>query len=532
LGSGTRDSFTVGSQGTITGVLTAISLSHEILSGGGNPSTFDTLTNEGTINSVGTVADSGAVILQGGGGDVVLNSGTISGLSGIALKSNVATENIENSGTIEGSSGSAISSSQLQVVDTFPSVGIDIVNSASGLLTNASDNNAGIVGDAVLYFDDGAGTVSTINNQGAITGAGYVIQSASDTLDIVNSGTIHGGLFSEETVSIDNSGLWQASTNSLGGSDGLIIDGTASQITNSGRINAPIILDGLNSALKNHRQIYGDVTLGADDTLVNTGVIRGDVTLGASDTITDNLGKVIGTFVASSNDLFAYSGKFGQETITDFGNGDILQFAANDFGSFGSVMHHTHQVGADTVIRLDARIQSRSSASPSRASSLRISSSYESGEAAVQRKAQRGLTFKALSQTGIAWSAALRRRQPNDHAAVAVGRSAHGGQPVDHRGIEPDQSAAILVGLVLVPHRAERERSRDGVVRLDGDGDADHAAPHHRAVGDLPQMSRLLQRQVDLLLCQRTAIAALQSVDDLLPLRVQALIWLRRHGRA
>jgi hypothetical protein len=328
------------------------------------PPTSDTLTNQGTINSSG----SEAVSISFGGGDWIINGGTISGISGIAMESNSATENIENSGTIEGSSGAAISSIRADFTgELLPSVGISVVNSGSGLLTNAAANAKGGVKAGVLYFDDGAGTVSTIDNEATITGAGYVIQSASDLLDIANSGAIHGGLYSTATVNVDNSGLWQNST----ASEGLDLFGQDNVITNEGKINAPITFTGSSdvltnsgvisgdvtlgegSSLRNHRRINGDVTLGADDTLVNTGV-NGDVTLGGSDTITDNGGKVFGAFVESSNDLIGYAGRFGEQTIDGFGNGDILQFAANDFGSFGSVMHHTHQVGADTVIRLDA----------------------------------------------------------------------------------------------------------------------------------------------------------------------------------
>ena len=98
---------------------------------------------------------------------------------------------IENSGTIEGASGGAIQSS---TDGRASSAGISLVN--SGLLTNAAANTLSGSG-GVLFFDDSAGTTSIIDNQGAITGAGFVIQSFSDILDISNSGTIHGGLFFE-----------------------------------------------------------------------------------------------------------------------------------------------------------------------------------------------------------------------------------------------------------------------------------------------------------------------------------------------
>jgi hypothetical protein len=135
--------------------------------------------------------------------------------------------------------------------------------------------------------------------------------------------------------------------------------GANNALTNSGSITGNVTLAGAGSEFENHKQIYGDVTLGGSETLINTGVIHGDVTLGASDSINDSRGKVTDAITASSNDTFVYNGLFGRETINNFvaGSGathDTIQFAANDFGSFAAVHGAMRQVGADTVIRLDA----------------------------------------------------------------------------------------------------------------------------------------------------------------------------------
>ena len=127
----------------------------------------------------------------------------------------------------------------------------------------------------------------------------------------------------------------------------------------SGSIAGNVTLAGAGCVFKNHNQIYGDVTLGRSETLINTGVIHGDVTLGASDSINDSRGKVTDAITASSNDTLIYNGLFGEETINKFvaGSGathDTIQFAANDFGTFAAVRGAMHQVGADTVITLDA----------------------------------------------------------------------------------------------------------------------------------------------------------------------------------
>ena len=83
------------------------------------------------------------------------------------------------------------------------------------------------------------------------------------------------------------------------------------------------------------------------------------MTLGASDTIDDSRGGITGGINAGASDTFDYHGLFGNETIDTFTGGtgsthDTIQFAANDFGIFTAVQSAMSQVGADTVIRLDA----------------------------------------------------------------------------------------------------------------------------------------------------------------------------------
>jgi hypothetical protein len=386
-----------------------------------------------TINNAGEIiaANGQAVVVDNSGANTINNSGTISGQISVYLINNQYTEDIENSGTLEASVGPTI----LSVTSGgSPSNGISVIN--SGLITNAAANPIGTYG-GVLSFDDSAGSTSTVDNTGTISGNGYVIQSMSDILNISNSGTVHGGLFSNNQVTIDNSGLWQGATGAV---DGLLLDGVSSQITNSGKIDATIdfgvyagsltnaqsgtiagpvafteasdyldnagaidgavtflagyddfinagMIDGVvtfdgtgannsltnsgtitgnvnlsagtSGTVKNHHEIYGDVILGASDTLLNTGIIHGDVTLGASDMINDSRGQITDAINASTSDLFVYKGLFGEETINNFVAGigsthDTIQFAANDFSSFGSVMGSTRQVGADSVITLDA----------------------------------------------------------------------------------------------------------------------------------------------------------------------------------
>ncbi len=60
---------------------------------------------------------------------------------------------------------------------------------------------------------------------------------------------------------------------------------------------------------------------------------------------------------------------------------------------------------------------------------------------------------------------ALPRCDPHDDVAVAFATPPHRAEPVDHRGLKPDEALALRVELRLVGHRAERERPGN---RLEG----------------------------------------------------------------
>jgi hypothetical protein len=118
----------------------------------------------------------------GSNNDKVIVNGTCRGV--IKFQSNTEPEIIENAGTIEGTRGPAISSSQFAITTgsgatTLPSSGMSVVNSGLDAVVCLGNPHLG-KGDveyAALYFDDSFNSFSTINNQGTITGNGYVIVS-------------------------------------------------------------------------------------------------------------------------------------------------------------------------------------------------------------------------------------------------------------------------------------------------------------------------------------------------------------------
>jgi fibronectin-binding autotransporter adhesin len=381
----TSVSVNVGSQGSIESVSGGAAANFQ-----GNSSS--PLATDYTLDNAGDIFGGYGVFFADGGGDVINNTGQISGSFAVSFSSNVATETVENSGTIEGGAGSDASA----IRSEESSAGVAIVN--SGLITDGAAN-ASSGPYALLYFDDNSGTTSTIDNEGTITGEGFVIRSASDVLGIINSGTIHGSVYSTNSVHADNSGNWHHGTgtgfltflstgadNSLTNAQagtitgGISMEGSGDTIDNAGRITGSLTLaagsdtvtnegeldgsvtftgSGAANTFTNSGSIAGNVTLAGGTTATNTGTINGNLTLGATDTVDASRGVVDGAIAASTSDTFDYHGLFGEQTIDNFTAGtssthDTIQFAANDFGSFSAVQSATSQVGSDTVIRLDS----------------------------------------------------------------------------------------------------------------------------------------------------------------------------------
>jgi hypothetical protein len=82
------------------------------------------------------------------------------------------------------------------------------------------------------------------------------------------------------------------------------------------------------------------------------------------------------------------------------------------------------------------------------------------------------------------WNYAARRvgGQAQNDIAVALARSTHGPETGDDGVVEPNQSAALIVCLVLEADIAERERCGYRVERGFADGDADDGVTLCRGV--------------------------------------------------
>jgi hypothetical protein len=283
--------------------------------------------------------------------------------------------------------------------------GASLFNERSGSIEGyygvySPNDNGSVRNDGYIDgLEDGvrlAGGDASLINTGTITGTEYAVYDAFGGGLITNSGTIDGVLYAARADDVDNAGLWKGQSavtvfdlvasgdvianshagtidggiklaagadtiTNAGSIDGAIAftgAGITNSLTNSGEIAGNIKFSSAHSTLTNAGSVTGDVTMVGTDTLINTGVIHGDVTLGVSDIVELSVGEVTGAITGKTNDLFAFSGNFGNETIDKFIGGtgpthDTIRFATNDFGSFATVKNHMSQVGADVVIRLD-----------------------------------------------------------------------------------------------------------------------------------------------------------------------------------
>ena len=263
-------------------------------------SAADTLTGDANANVLngGAGTDNlsggdGDDILIGGAGADVLNGGTGSDTASYATSTTAVTANLTTPGSNLGDAAG----------DTY--TGIENLTGGSGndtLTGNASGN----------VLDGGAGNDS-------LNGAG-----ANDIL-------------------IGGSGA-----DALNGSTGI---DTASYVTAAAGVTVNLATPSQNTG-----DALGD-TFTAIENLTGSGfadILRGN---GSANAIEGGAGNDVLTG-AAGNDTFVFHDGFGLDIVTDFAAGaaigDVLQFDASLFADFATVMSHAEQVGANTVITLDA----------------------------------------------------------------------------------------------------------------------------------------------------------------------------------
>jgi Ca2+-binding RTX toxin-like protein len=324
----------------------------------------DTVTNKGTIT--GSIATAG--------GDDVFNFYTGSSVSGlIDAGSDLDTINLLGNG--QGTLDDFTNVETINLVDGDWTLGDEGVTTlafqagaqtlrlaadvlADNTFTGTIDNF--VAGDTINLQDIGLATNTTLgpNNLLTITGG----SSGPITLQLDASEDYTGFTFrlksdgnggTTVTLGVDRNG--GSGNNSLTGSagDDRLFGGSGNDALNG--LAGDDVLDGGsgNDAL-NAGDGHDVLSGGSGNDVMNGGAGNDSLSAGSgNDVIAGGTSNDVMNG-GSGNDLFVFESDFGEDTITDFQTTDRIQLDSDLFSDFAAVIAASQQVGADTVITLDA----------------------------------------------------------------------------------------------------------------------------------------------------------------------------------
>jgi hypothetical protein len=372
---------TISSQGTIAGAGQGITNTGTIgtlsnLSPGTIITTgTDGIYSQGSINSLinsGLIAASGGIAIynqfDGGSISTLTNSGTLTGDTGLSNQGNIGTATNADGGTIAGSLYGVYSNGNLAALINDSGATISGVSTAITVYnhTITTLTNNGLV-TGTIGVDNLNGTVVNLSNSGTISASATGTRNSTAIGTISNSGTISA----EYAIINEGTGTIGAAINQSGGlisaaSSGIDNFGVLHTLTNSGTISvgvSGIYNDGQLDTLTNNGTILGkygiangdfDSVLGTISTIVNTGTITattgGLLNAGSIGTIT-NSGSIyggegglgsdnfIGTLANLANGTIAgyEAGAGNSGTIIDFTNAGLIEATATDASTIAGV---------------------------------------------------------------------------------------------------------------------------------------------------------------------------------------------------
>ncbi|WP_454818868.1 hypothetical protein [Labrys neptuniae] len=205
-------------------------------------------------------------------------------------------------------------------------IGSATVNVGAGAYVNVIGNS-----NTLKVASGGTGVVLGTGNTLTATGTGAVVSNASGT---------------GNTANISNGTVWMGS----GGS--MTVNGN-NNVLNMGQTNGTYTVNGTGNTLNASQtgekatMSNGTVNLGANASLTLTGS-NDVINVGANSTIS----------VTGTSETFVFSPNFGKDTITGYqasGTGaDQINIDHNVFADWATLLSHTTQSGADTIITADA----------------------------------------------------------------------------------------------------------------------------------------------------------------------------------
>jgi len=280
------------------------------------------------LKNSGTITSEDGIYLDGqlsDHDDVLENSGTINAYYYGIVDYNAVAVRVANSGTINGPTGVAIYQGSASIHNTGM---IDAM-----FETGLSDSGIGILGSG--------GADLVINNDGIISGQFNVIllSGAGGTSDVINNtgiistGTNGADVIKETGASgldLSNTGAIFGEIELAGGGNNLVVNsgiirgeiladnpGGEDYVASAGKILGLIQLDSNHETVDNAGTVGGSVDLyGTFETLINAGTIRGDV-VEADNSVLSNSGIIHGDMDFGSNETVTNTGRIlGDITFT------------------------------------------------------------------------------------------------------------------------------------------------------------------------------------------------------------------------
>ncbi len=373
---------------TATGTITGETMGVRILSAG------SVVTNDGVIaGGAGIVATNSTTTNTANGNHTILNSGTVSALSGGGIDLTGTSNRVTNSGTINAE-WDAI---ELNVLGT-------ITNTATGTLTaHAFDGISAVQGNAVgRTVIENAGTIQSegsrgivlnaanavVRNSGTITSNDTGIYALNDGNRIVNSGAITTGdegiwanfsgttivnsgsvIVDEQAIRVSSGGTGEALVRNSGDvtadtyyTVALLTGSNAADFFNSGTVTSAdggaVFLNGTGgNLLRNTGDIAGETfsLLGGNgaETLRNLGIMEGDVELSGGNDWVMNAGTIDGDVnLGAGDDTYHGKGAGNVSGTVEGGTGnDFLRgSSADDVLNGGTDLDSVYGRGGDDHI--------------------------------------------------------------------------------------------------------------------------------------------------------------------------------------
>jgi autotransporter-associated beta strand protein len=353
----------VTSRGTLTGVRNT-TYSWQPLVQLSSPTKF---TNAGTILAEDATPDPNIRLIAVQGSGTVVNSGTINLLNadGVDLATTGGSLSVTNSGTITGIAGDT-SSRGIARATTLINTGVIstgqwTVLSSTGVTTLTNSGQLRSAYDTAVWLF--GATIVTNQPGGIIGGATYGISVATGNPNIVNAGSITGGIYSIYAANGNAVTLTLQTGSSLGGdvlggvgaNNSLILQGGGTEDSNFLNFRSLNMQGPGNWTLSGMSSIGATTVSGG--TLIVTGVLTSGFTINSGATLQigngGTSGSVIGNvtnngfFAVNRSDIYSFAGVIsGTGAFQQFGIGTTALTGATTYSGGTTIASGTLQIGA------------------------------------------------------------------------------------------------------------------------------------------------------------------------------------------